>query len=834
MAVQLKLLILDTSLKQRNTIKRALAHLNVFKVLEVKNSEAALSLLKKQAVDLIITGLNVGNIDGWRFARMIRSGLLRTPKNTPIVLTASNHFERIADTTARSYGIDAVVTEQKMQQLPQILANVLSSHLEKSSRLNLLLIEPNQIQADEISHYLKDTFIVSQVTNAKDAMALFQQKTYSIVLINSMAQLSPCVEDLVSSFLKLKENQAIVTIIDTDDANVAEQLLLSGVSDFIRVPYSQPLLNKVCDQAARREDFMVSYAEFASKVEQLSQSQQRYKDLFSAHQRILHHLNTVVLELDEKGMIRFINPAWESLLGHDFKSSLTKEFSQFCIPEFKSKLQNSITAILNGHFQQQTLQLQLQHKLGNPIWVECRLQSIKSDKTRTSITASIDNIHERKQAEFQLQHLALHDTLTGLHNRHYFDLSLNQLCKDTKEQKQHALLYIDLDHFKVINDSLGHQQGDIVLKKAAKLFQHAITEGHILCRIGGDEFAVLLQGIELLDAYTIAESLCQSIEKYQFKTMERDYSISCSIGLTMISEDNKDATECLKQSDIALYVAKNKGRNLVHCFSNTDDDSEKMMSKLAWTRQVRLALEQDQIELHFQPIWDFKQQKVAYFETLLRLRIDNELIYPSQFIPPLELISDMNLLDHRVVKTAISNAAQHPILNKIAINLSAQAFSDEGLLPLIEDTLKYYKVNPKRIVFEITESASISNLAATRTMIEHLKIMGCGFSIDDFGTGFSTFSYLKQLPADQVKIDGSFVKDMLNDPIDLALVKAIKDISHSLNKTCVAEFVEDLSTFNALKDIGVDYAQGYLISKPLKAEDIAEQLKKITLCKTYN
>jgi len=834
MAVQLKLLILDTSLKQRNTIKRALAHLNVFKVLEVKNSETALSLLKNQAVDLIITGLNIGSIDGWRFSRMIRSGLLRTPKNTPIVLTAPNHFERIADTTARSYGIDAVVIEQKMQQLPQILANVLSSHLEKSSRLNLLLIEPNQSQADEISVYLKDTFIVSQVTNSKDAISLFQQNSYSIVLINSIAELSPSTEGLVSLFLKLKANQAIVTIIDTDDANVAEQLLLSGVSDFVRLPFSQPLLNKVCDQAARREDFMRSYAEFATKVEQLSLSQQRYKDLFSAHQRILHHLNTVVLELDEKGTIRFINPAWETLLGHDFKSSLTKELSQFCIPEFKVKLQNSITAILKGEFQHQNLQLQLQHKLGDPIWVECRLQSIKSDKTRTSITASIDNIHERKQAEFQLQHLALHDTLTGLHNRHYFDLSLNQLCKDTKDQKQHALLYIDLDHFKVINDTLGHQQGDIVLKKSAKLFQHAITEGHILCRIGGDEFAVLLQDIALLDAYAIAETLCQSIEKYQFKTIERDYSISCSVGLTMISDENNDANECLKQSDIALYVAKNRGRNLVHCFSNADDESEKMMAKLAWTRQVRIALEQDQIELHFQPIWDFKQEKVAYFETLLRLRINNELIYPNQFIPPLELISDMNLLDHSVIKTAICNAAQHSILNKIAINLSAQAFSDEGLLPLIKDTLIHYKVDPQRIVFEITESASIRNLSATRTMIEHLKTLGCGFSIDDFGTGFSTFSYLKQLPADQVKIDGSFVKDMLNDPIDLALVKAIKDISHSLNKTCVAECVEDLPTFNALKEIGVDYAQGYLISRPLKAEDVSEQLKKITLYKTSN
>ncbi len=832
MAVKLKLLIVDNSLKQRNSIKRALDKLNVFELIEVKNSSSALELLKLNTVDIIITGINIGKIDGWRFSRMIRSGLLKTPKNTPILLNTPTHFERIAATTARTYGIDTVLTEQQMPQLPQILANVLSSHLEKSSRLNLLLIEPDKNQANEIGLFLQETFKITHVLDNTAGMAFFRQNDYAIVLCNAMTNMSPTTHELVAMILEQNPNQAIVTMIESTDPDIAEQLLLSGVSDFIRAPYTQPLLNKICDQAARREDFMVSYAEFAKKVEQFSQSQQRYKKLFSAHQRILHHLNTVVVELDAHGVIQFINPAWESLTGFGLKESLGKSLNDFFEISYQPTLEQNILSILSGQYQKKNIELQIKHKNGNGIWIACRLQSIDDQKIGVGITASIDNIHERKQVELQLQHLALHDTLTGLHNRYYFDMRLNQICQSAKTGEHHALIYIDLDHFKVINDSLGHQQGDNVIKKVAKLFQHHITRGQIVCRIGGDEFAVILQNTDLLAAHSVAENLCQAIERYQFHSIDRKYSISCSIGLTTITTSNNDASECLKQSDIALYVAKNRGRNLVHCYSKEDDDSNKMMSGLAWTHEIRLALQQDKIELHFQPIWDLKQDKITYFETLLRIRINDALIYPNQFIPPLELTSDINLLDHCVVKKAIESAAKYKELNKIAINLSAHAFADDTLLPMVKSTLKKHHVAPDRIVFEITESASISNLEATKMMIQKLNELGCSFSIDDFGTGFSTFSYLKQLPADQVKIDGSFVKDMLNDPIDLALVKAIKDISHSLGKTCVAEFVEDYETFKLLKEIGVDYAQGYHISKPISADLLAENLKNITPYKT--
>lgn len=832
---KLTLLILNASNIERATIKKTLSNLDVFQVIECDDSLAALQLLKTRPVDVIITGLDVGRIDGWRFSRMVRSGLLQTPKNTPILLTPPTYCERIAETTARSYSIDAVLPFERQDILPQVLANVLSTHLEKSSRLNLLLLEPNEQRAEEICQHLALNFACTHVTTPTMALSLYLQHQYAIVLLDATSTRSDSAQQLVENILKHSPNQAIVTIIDNRDADYAEQLLISGVTDFVREPYDISILSKVCDHAARREDFMVSYAEFAEKVEQLSRSEQRYKDLFSAHQRILLHLNTVVMELDEAGLIRFINPAWEQLSGHRIKLSLGLELASFIVPQSQAVLRETLENIIEGKEQHAQTEIRLKHKNGREVWVECRFQLIKNSTSRATITATLDNIHERKEAELQLRHLALHDTLTGLHNRYFFDQQLNTLCASTRQSKttpEHALLYIDLDHFKIINDSKGHQQGDIVLKEVAELFNHNIEDEHLIFRIGGDEFAVLLKNKSFLDAHLIAESICMAIDSHQFHSEEQSYAISCSIGLTQITRENCDPSECLKQADIALYVAKSLGRNLVHCYSKDDSHNNAMQTGLEWGHRVRQALQHDQIELHYQPIWDFKRHEVAYFEALLRLKINDELIYPNQFIPALEMLNDTFLMDQCVVRNAIAAVAKHPELKQVAINLSAQSFLDERLLPHIQECLKNDQVSPTKIIFEITESASINNLSATRSMIERINDMGCHFSIDDFGTGFSTFSYLKQLPAQHVKIDGSFVRDMINDPIDYALVKAVHDISQSLDKRSVAEYVENEDIFDALKEIGIDYGQGYYISKPLPVERVATALKTILVNKT--
>ncbi|MBD1582037.1 EAL domain-containing protein [Pseudoalteromonas sp. S16_S37] len=834
MARQLNLLIVNSSQQERSTIKNTLQNLDVFTFIECEDSQNALQLLKKQAVDVVITGLDVGKIDGWRFSRMVRSGLLKTPKNTPIVLIPPIYCERIAETTARSYSIDAVLPFERHRQLPHTLANVLSTHLEKSSRLNLLLLEPNQQRADEICQHLSLSFACTHVNTTNDALSLFRQNSYAIILLDATATRANAAKELVDSILKYNPNQAIVTIIDNRDADYAEQLLLLGVTDFVREPYDISILSKVCDHAARREDFMVSYAEFEEKVSQLSRSEQNYKDLFSAHQRILLHLNTVVMELDQQGLIRFINPAWEALSGFGIKASLGQPLSQFVSQEYQLELHDMLALVMSEQQQQAKIELQLNNQKNCQIWVECRFQLIRNSTSKATVTATLDNIHERKQAELQLRHLALHDTLTGLHNRYYFDQQLQNICSSVKglNDVEHALLYIDLDHFKIINDSKGHQQGDIVLKEVSQLFGENISDEHLVFRIGGDEFAIILSNTNLLDAHIVAESICMAIEKHKFHSEENSYSISCSIGLTQITLENHDANECLKQADIALYVAKSLGRNLVHCYSKEDASNNTLQSGLEWGHSVREALQNNLIELHYQPIWDLKNNTIAYFEALLRLVVKNELIHPNQFIPALELLNDTFLMDKCVIRHAIAAVAEHDELNQIAINLSAQSFLDERLLPHIQACLVEYQVPAEHIIFEITESASINNLSATQAMIAKLNQLGCHFSIDDFGTGFSTFSYLKQLPAQHVKIDGSFVRDMLNDPIDLALVKAVHDISHSLDKRSVAEYVENIEIFKALKEIGVDYAQGFFIARPMPINELKKAIPTILSSKT--
>lgn len=243
---------------------------------------------------------------------------------------------------------------------------------------------------------------------------------------------------------------------------------------------------------------------------------------------------------------------------------------------------------------------------------------------------------------------------------------------------------------------------------------------------------------------------------------------------------------------------------------------------MKWAHRLQEAVVNDKIEMHFQPIWDLKENKTAYYEALVRLQINGKLVYPGEFIPALERAEDINMLDHQVVSKTIKMLSTHPVLHRVAINLSAHAFSDEGLVPLIKNKLKQYKVDGTRIIFELTESASLTNVSATIRMIEEISELGCQFSIDDFGTGFSTFAYLRDLPAHSVKIDGSFVQGMHKSYEDLTLVKAISNIAIALGKDCIAEFVENKEIYEELQNIGVDYAQGYYISRPVPVDQLAE------------
>ncbi|GAB2998114.1 hypothetical protein GCM10027050_15670 [Psychrosphaera aestuarii] len=793
-----------------------ISNLQLFEIDAVPDSETAIQHLKSTKYQFIISEIAIGKVDGWSLSSLIRSDIYLCDKKIPIVLITDTHCERIAEATAKSFGINAVVTTEEISQLNQILADAFSSQIPVNTRLTTLTVVSEPSLSDQLNNLFSSKFLTLEAESAKHGLAIIRQQAIDLVVLDSDLENDTALA-LLNTIRQEKPEVSVVVIIPKNDTSRAEFFMTQGASDFIYNPINVSRIINVCERAAQRNDFIISNKQFAEKVTLLELSKQKFQNLSDAHTKLLENLSSVVLELDTTGRIKFVNKAWELLTGYPIEDSLNLPLIEFI--EFDElggqRFNHQLNDILMQSVTSTTTELKIKNVKNQSLWVEVRLHQLVKDGFVQGLTATLDNIDDRKQAEEKLQHLALHDTLTGLYNRYYFDNELSRLTLLASRGKEtHSLLYIDLDHFKIINDTEGHQMGDLVLKEVALILTQRLRQSDILCRVGGDEFIILLSETKLKNAIDIGESICQQIAAAHFTFGNTTYKISASIGVSEIDGQSTPA-EYLRQADIALYVAKKKGRNRAHSYEADDVDSNKQLDNMKWVQRLQQAVIDDNLVMHFQPVWDYADECVGYFEALVRLEIDNKITYPNEFIPALERAEDISFLDHQVINKTIKLISENPGLHKVAINLSGQAFSDERLLPLIKEKLAIYKVPGERIIFELTESASLTNVSGTRRMIEQLSLMGCQFSIDDFGTGFSTFSYLKELPAHSVKIDGSFVKDMNVNDVDKTLVTAIANVALVLNKHSVAEFVENKEIFNNLKEIGVTYAQGYYISKPL-------------------
>ena len=820
---KLPLLLISADVSINKKLLKLIDSLQFFSVDLALDSSDAIVKLREKDYKFIISDINIGDIDAWCLSSLIRSDIYRCERKTPIVLLTDTYSERIAEATAKSFGINAVLPKSESSRVNEILADAFSKSLPISDKLKTLSILANEELELNISHLLEDRFHVELSHKAKEGLSQIRQKDYDVIIIDAELENDSALP-LLQTIINEQGNLPVVVLIPRDDVKLAETFMLHGASDFIYVPMNPARVVNICERAARRNDFIVSNSQFGFKVKQLEQSEQQYRHLLQAHSQLLSNISSVVMELNEAGQIRFINKAWQRLTDFNIEDCLDKNLMEFIDADElgATRFSNRLSELLlrKTHFVSE--EIKLQSAVGDSIWVEIKLRPLIKGGEQTGIAATIDNINERKKAEEKLQHLALHDTLTGLFNRYYFDTELARLTLlASRGSNNHCLLYIDLDHFKIINDTEGHQMGDLVLKEVSQILSKRLRQSDILCRVGGDEFVILLVDTEVNDAVEIGNDICKQIADAHFQFGNNSYKISASIGVSEV-DGNATGPEYLRQADIALYVAKNKGRNRTHCYTDDDVESKQQHDNLKWAHRLQEAVVNDSIVLHFQPVWDIKNNCVGYYEALVRLNINGTLVYPNDFIPALERAEDINLLDHQVISKAIKLIEQHSSLHKVAINLSAQAFSDERLFPLIKEKLEKYNLDGNRIIFELTESASLTNVSGTRRLINQINELGCQFSIDDFGTGFSTFAYLRELPAHSVKIDGSFVKDMTKNSADHTLVTAINNIAKALEKSTVAEFVEDKSTFKELGAIGVDYAQGYFISRPVPAEEIAE------------
>lgn len=424
-----------------------------------------------------------------------------------------------------------------------------------------------------------------------------------------------------------------------------------------------------------------------------------------------------------------------------------------------------------------------------------------------------------KKMEFQ----ATHDALTGLINRHEFEHQLKLAVKSAREDdKIHAICYLDLDQFKIVNDTCGHIAGDQLLKEIAALMPHSIRASDCLARLGGDEFGVLMFDCPIKQAKKVADSLRASIRDFTFSWDKKTFDIGASIGLVPIRKDSGSVQDVLRRSDSACYIAKDLGRNRVHVYTPDDIEISKRHGELQWVTRIKNALEFNHFHLAIQAIMPVNDtDSPVHYEVLLRMEDDKgNIIPPMSFIPAAERYDMMPALDKWVINSTFQLIHEeqkrnnsHHIYN---INLSGQTLCDMDILEYVRTQIDHHGIDASQLCFEITETAVIANLSLAIDFIGRMKSMGCMFALDDFGSGLSSFAYLKKLPVDMIKIDGEFVRDIIEDPMDRAIVSAINDIGHEIGLTTVAEYVENEQILELLKQLGVDYAQGYAVEKPGK------------------
>ena len=554
----------------------------------------------------------------------------------------------------------------------------------------------------------------------------------------------------------------------------------------------------------------------------------------------LHSIGDAVITTDPEGLIEYLNPVAETLTGWttaDARGVAIETVFNVIDERTRERISDPIRrALEQGVVVGIPPFSALVRRDGREFAIDDSAAPIR-DRDGSVIGAVLvfHDVSVSRAMARELTWQATHDSLTGLANRKQFEDNVRQAIDSARERDQaHVLMYMDLDQFKVVNDTCGHMAGDELLKQLTVVLRKKVRELDTLARLGGDEFGVLLMGCPAEAGLRIAEKFRQDVRSFRFVWEQTTFEMGVSIGLVAIDKDTVSLSALMSAADMACHMAKETGRNRVHAFAAGDETLEKRQSEMQVVSKISSALEHDRFVLHAQPITPTTgtDDLWEHVEILVRmLDVDGKIVPPNDFIPAAERYGLMGDIDRWVVEN-VFRAYQTRMRDTgtrmtCAINLTGQSMSDEKLLEFIRQKLVEYEVPAERICFEITETAAVQNLGTASRFIHELRKLGCSFALDDFGSGLSSFAYLKNLPVDYLKIDGSFVRDMLQDKMNSAIVQACYQIGVALGIKTIAEFVEDKDTLAALAEIGVDYSQGWGISRPRPLEEVLAELSQL-------
>ena len=540
-------------------------------------------------------------------------------------------------------------------------------------------------------------------------------------------------------------------------------------------------------------------------------------------QKTLHAIGDTVLVVDADWRVRYVNPTGKRMLRRpllEICGSRLEEVVTLQDVRTGARIGDVRAYFLNQSAEGERRPVRLVTSDGVATAIDSRASTLTFPDGNDGMVIVIRDVSVEHELMEKLAYQASHDLLTGLYNRGAFEAWVREALSDSEvEGVEHAMIYLDLDRFKLINDTCGHAAGDELLKQVAAQITKVLRSGDLLARVGGDEFGILLRQCSLDVAERIARRILVSIENFRFRWEEKLFQVHASIGVVPLGRGGDSLKEVLMAADLACHVAKEHGRNRIHVHALEDMSVHRHHQEMQWLPRLHEALDNDRFELFVQPIRPLDQESglPVMNEFLIRLRNhDGRLLPPGLFIPAAERYDLMWQIDRWMVENAIGYLAETADSNGTlyTINLSAQTFSDRSFAAFVQMTLESYGVDAERICFELTETAAVTNITVAGELMQALKELGCRILLDDFGSGLSSFGYLKNLPIDYLKIDGQFVKDILTDPLDEVMVRMCQELAQVLQVKTVAEFIENAEILEAVKAIGIDYGQGYHLGRP--------------------